>query len=318
MKSRLISIFSVILLAGLLSACGSVPFSQMELSNGSTSTYPSQFLTGDVYVLKDQEKIEGNIAGIGTTLIIEDGAVVTGDISLIGGNLEIDGQVLGDVNMFAGTTTIGDTAIISGSINQVLNQTTTSPNASISGEINTFIFPFSGGGQIGKNILNILEWMKPGFWALLQFVRISLLLLATLLATALFTNPTFTVMAAIRKNPAVSWAVGVVISFAMPIISLVLIATICLSPIGLILLLAYLISILWSWTVLSNILGEQVTRWLDLSWNKEGTAVLGAVLTGVLISLISLIPFGGILLNGAICAIGLGGIILSRFGTHES
>ena len=163
MKSRLISILSVVLLAGLLSACGSVPFSQMELNNGSTTTYPSQFLTGDVYVLKDNEKIEGNIAGIGTTLIIEDGAVVTGDVSLIGGNLEINGQVLGDVNVFAGTTTIGDSAVINGSINQILNQTTTSPNASISGEINTFIFPFSSGGKIGKNILNILEWMKPGF-----------------------------------------------------------------------------------------------------------------------------------------------------------
>lgn len=317
MKSRLISILSLVLLAGFLAACGTAPFSEIEQDSGFTTIYPSQFLTGDVYVLKNHEKINGNIVGIGTTLVIEDGAVVMGDISLIGGNLEIDGRVLGTVNVFAGTTTIDDSAIITGSINQILNQTNTSPKASINGEINTFIFPFSG-GEIGKNILNILEWMKPGFWVLLQVVRISLLILATLLATALFTNPTFTVMSAIRKSPAVSWAVGIVIAFAVPIISLVLIITICLSPIGLIVLLAYLVATIWSWTVLSNLLGEQVTRWLDLDWNKEGTAVFGAVLTGIFISLISLIPFGGFLINGAICAIGIGGITLSRFGTASS
>ena len=317
MKSRLISILTLIVLAGFLAACGYVPFNETERDSGLTTIYPSQFLTGDVYVLKNHEKINGNIAGIGTTLIIEDGAVVMGDISLIGGNLEVDGRVLGDVNVFAGTTTIDDSAIIIGSINQVLNQTTTSPKASISGEINTFIFPFSG-GQIGKNVLNILEWMKPGFWVMLQLVRITLLILATLLATALFTNPTFAVISAIRKNPAVSWAVGVVISFAVPIISLVLIVTICLSPIGLIALLVYLIGIIWSWTILSNIVGEQMTYWLDLDWSKEGTAVLGAVLTGISISLISLIPIGGLLLNSAILAFGLGGIILSRFGTANS
>jgi hypothetical protein len=318
MKSRLISILSLIFLAGFLAACGSAPFSQTEGNGSFTTTYPSQFLTGDVYILKDHEKINGNISGIGTTLIIEDGAVVMGNISLVGGSLEINGRVMGDVNVFAGTTTIDDSAIITGSINQILNQTTTSPKASIGGEINTFIIPFSGDGKIGKNILNILEWMKPGFWVVLQLIRISFLILATLLATALFTDPTFRVISAVRTNPAVSWGVGVVISFAVPIISLVLIVTICLSPIGLILLLAYLIGIIWSWSVLSNIVGEQMTRWLHLGWNKEGTAVFGALLTGILISLISLIPFGGLLINSTLCAIGLGGIIFSRFGTAKS
>ena len=317
MKSRLISILSLIFLAGLLAACGTAPFSEIERDSGFTTIYPSQFLSGDVYVLKNHEKINGNIAGVGTTLIIEDGAVVMGDISLIGGNLEIDGRVLGDVNVFAGTTTIDDSAIITGSVNQVLNQTTTSPKASVSGAINTFIFPFSG-NEIGKNVLNLLEWMKPGFWVMLQLIRISLLILATLLVTTLFTDPTFSILSAIRKSPAVSWAVGIVISFAVPIISLVLIITICLSPIGLIFMLAFLICIIWSWAVLSNIVGDQMTRWLDLQWSKEGTAAFGAALLGIVISLISLIPLGGLMINSAICALGLGGIILSRFGTSKS
>jgi hypothetical protein len=300
-----------------LTACGSGTFTKISKDGSFTTTYPSQFLTGDVYVLKDNEKIAGNIVGVGTTLVIENGALVTGDIDLMGGTLEVDGQVVGDLNIFAGNTTIGDTAVINGSINQILNQTSISPKAFISGEINTFIIPFSGKGNVGKSILNLLEWMKPGFWILLQLVRISLLLMATLIATALFTDPTFRVVKAIRKSPAVSWGVGVVISFAVPIIAVVLIVTICLSPIGLILLLAQAIAVVWSWTALSNIVGEQMTDWLKLDWSKEGTAALGAVLTGSLVALISLIPFGGFIINGAICAIGLGGIVLCRFGTIE-
>jgi hypothetical protein len=320
MKSRLIKILPGILLIAIMvaiTACTGT-FAEQEIERGFTTTYPSQFLTGDVYILKDHEKIDGNIAGIGTTLIIEDGATVLGDISLIGGNLQVDGRVTGDINVFAGTASIGETAIITGSINQILNQTTTNPKALIGGEINTYVIPFNTESNIGKNFLNVMEWMKPSVWVALQLGRILFLVLASLLAISLFTKPTFKVITSIRKNLAVSWGVGILTMFSVPIISLVLIVTICLSPIGIILALALLVGSLWSWAALSNIVGGQFTKWLKLEWNKEGTAILGAVFTGIFISFISLIPLVGFLINSIICAIGLGGILLSRFGTNAS
>jgi hypothetical protein len=83
-------------------------------------------------------------------------------------------------------------------------------------------------------------------------------------------------------------------------------------------LLALLISVVWSWAVISNMVGIQLTKWLHLQWSVEGTAVFGALLVGIAISAITLIPIVGFFINTFFCSIGVGGILLSRFGTADS
>jgi cytoskeletal protein CcmA (bactofilin family) len=320
MKSKLnkrLAILLVLAAIFALAACSTLPASQAG-GESFSDTYPSQFLSGDVYILKANERIDGNISGVGTTLIIQEGALVTGDISLIGGNLDVEGKINGNVNVLAGTAKIGDTAHINGNLNQIFNQTDISPQAMIDGQINTFVIPLSGEQNFGKNVTNLLEWLKPAVWLLLQFIRIVGLIVFTLIATALFKQPTFNVIHAVRKSPAVAWGAGLLTIFSLPIISTVLIVTVCLSPIGLILLIALLICVIWSWTVISNMVGTQMTRWLHLEWSAEGTAVFGALLVGILISTISLLPVAGFLINLFFCSVGLGGILLSRFGTLPS
>jgi hypothetical protein len=315
--NKVLALLTLALLALSLAAC-SLRSAEQTSADGFSETYPSQFLSGDMYILKKNERIAGNISGVGTTLIIRQGALVTGDISVIGGTLEIDGTVEGNVNVFAGYAKLGDTAVIKGSLNQIFNQTDISPQAVVNGKINTFVIPVSADQNLGKDVINLLEWLKPGFWLLLQSLRIVALLIFTLIATALFNQPTFSVIAAVRKNPAVAWGAGLLTIFSLPVISLVLIVTICLSPIGLIMLLALLISVVWSWAVISNMVGIQLTKWLHLQWSVEGTAVFGALLVGIAISAITLIPIVGFFINTLFCSIGVGGILLSRFGTADS
>ena len=315
MKFRLINLLPLFLALVCLASCAGNSIMKNGDFSGGQDTFPSQFLTGDVYILKSGEKIIGNIAGIGTTLVIEDGAQVTGDISLMASNLEVNGRVNGDVNLFAGTSTFNESAIVTGSINQIFNQLKASPEASIFGEINTYVFPTSGENNLGTGLPNLLEWAKPTFLFGLQVIRVIALLLFTLLAVYIFHIPTFRVIHSIRQNVAVSWGAGIITLFFIPIIALVLIITICLSPVGLILLLVYLICYLWGWTALSFIVGERFTHWLKFDWSDEATAAIGALLTGTIISLISLIPCIGFLMNTIISAVGLGGVLISRFGT---
>lgn len=313
-------LFSVLIALSFLlvsAACVGTP-SQAADETGFINTYPSQLLTGDIYVLKNHERISGNLSGVGTTLIIEEGALVMGDISLVGGSLEVNGRVTGNVNVVAGTTEIGDTAIIAGSINQIFNQTKVSPNAVVSGQINTYVLPVSGEQDVSQGITSLMEWLKPGFWLLLQFLRVVGMMIMALIATSLFKQPTFNVIAAIRRSLAVAWGAGLLTMFSIPLVSIVLIVTICLSPVGFILLLALMVCVVWSWTVLSNMVGIQMTKWLHLDWSPEGTAVFGALLLGIVISAVTLIPMAGFIINTALCSIGLGGALLSRFGTASA
>jgi len=315
MKSRWSNFLPLLFAVFLLSACIGSGFRAEE--EKFSTTYPSQFLVGDVYVLKKHEKIDGNIAGIGTTLVIEDGATVLGDISLVGSKVEVFGQVAGDTNVFAGTTHIHSTAIIDGSINQIAHQIYIEPGAHISGEINAFTFPTQLSiGETGK-LENILDWLQPTGWIAFQLVRNVILVFITVLIIFLFKMPTLRVVRCIKNNIAVSWGVGFLVILATPIVSLFLIITICLSPIGIILIIAFLIADIWGWAGISFIIGNNLTHWLKLDWPEEAEVAVGAVMLGLVSTLLAFLPCVGFMVSTIISAVGLGGIVLSKLGTIE-
>src|SRR4030042_5158040 len=127
MKPHWINPMSMLIAAVFLTGCINTPIRPLE--SDTWTTFPSQFIVGDTYILKSHEKIDGNIVGIGTTLILEENALVMGDISLIGSNLEVDGRVAGDLNVLAGSALIKDTAIITGNINQFFQTIDIKPKA---------------------------------------------------------------------------------------------------------------------------------------------------------------------------------------------
>jgi hypothetical protein len=306
-----LAFFSALLLSGCAAGFDSVSAPLFE-------TFPGQFLVGDVYILHDHQKIDGDIAGVGTTLIIEDGAMVLGDISLVGGNLEIEGRVAGDVNVLAGSAIIRDTAIITGDVNQALTAAEIEPKALVSGAINSYVFPAVNGAPSGEEVVSILSWLQPRRILLFKLFQVLGMTLVTLLMIYLFTDPTLKVVRAIRCNLPAAWGAGLLTYIAAPIISVVFIITICLSPVGLVVLITFLLSLLWGWVALASIIGEQLNRWLRLDWAVEPAAVLGAVVFGVSTALISFIPCLGFFINLVIASFGLGGVLLSRFGTCES
>jgi len=313
MRSRCISIAAVLFIIFSGAACTGKPDYNADQAAGTT--YPSQFIVGDTYILKAGETIDGNLAGVGTALVTEAGSKVLGDISLIGSRLEVGGQVNGDINILAGSSDILDSAIIMGDINQSLQQLTISPNAQITGEINSFTFSSPTGSNVGQGIVGVMEWLRPARWLMLQGFRILGMLIISLIAYYLFEIPTDRVTKAITVNPAASWGAGILSIIAIPIIALVMVASICLSPIGIGVFGIYSISFFWGWAALSLIMGQYLNKWLKLSWQQKHSGLVSTLLLAILFSVFSIVPCIGILLNIMISSIGLGGVILSRFGT---
>ena len=278
------------------------------------TTFPSQFIVGDTYVLKSHERIDGNIVGIGTTLIIEEDALVMGDISLVGSNLDDAGRIAGDLNVLAGSSFIKDTAIITGNINQFFQSTDIAPKAVITGEINTYSFPSAAGGNASAKIISMLEWLRPG--------RIIGITGCTSFSNGIavnnwnlpFKNSHNPDRIGYSQSAPAAWGAGLLTIITIPIVAIILIITICLSPLGIILLIAFFISSLWGWVALSSILGTKLIDWLKLEWPIEPATILGAFILGILASLLSFIPCIGFLLNLMITATGIGGVLLGRFG----
>ena len=312
MKPQWIKHLPVFLAAVALTACISAPAKPAEPE--FRATYPSQFIIGDTYILKSHEKINGNVVGIGTTLIIEEDALVMGDISLMGSNLEVSGRIAGDLNMLAGSSFIKDMAIITGNINQIFQTTNIAPKALVTGEINTYSFPSAAGGEAGNRFISLLEWLRPGRVLAIQAARIFALVLLSMLGIYLFKTPTRRIASALCSNTPAAWGAGLLTIITAPIVAVILIITICLSPVGILLLIAFLISSIWGWVALSSILGTKMINWLKLDWSIEPATIIGALILGILSSLLSFIPCIGFLLNLMITATGIGGVLLSRFG----
>ena len=313
MKAQQGKTATFILLLILLTGCAPTIF-----TSGASDefAYPSQFLIGETYILENGERIEGDIVGVGTNLTIRQGARVTGDISLMGSMLDMAGESDGDINVFAGTSVVRDTAFIRGDINQISHQALIEPNARILGEANTYIFPNIPGKGLGKGVNTFINLFRPANWIGLLAGRIIIFVLTALLVVSLFPEPTKRVVAGIQGNFAPAWGVGVISLLVVPFISIILIITICLSPIGLILLLLFIASYIWGWIGLSFLFGQRLFSWLGLDQSNEIYAVAGAVTLTIISMLLGLIPLIGFLVNLMISSIGLGGVVFSRFGTY--
>jgi len=308
MKSSLIKLIPVILLAILLSACNANAIGGQE---GFGTTYPSQILSGAVYVLKTFEKIDGNIVGFDTTLIIEEGAAVLGDINLFAGDLEIAGRVSGDINLFGGKSTIRRSGIVTGSINKIANEQEIEPGAVVYGEINTFTFREIDRTESIRIPEGTEKLLRPRTWIIFQIIRNILLLFFSILIVFLFKDQTIHIAKKLQKEPLVSWLVGLLTLFAVPFVSLVLIITICLSPIGLILLLLLAIINLWAWAVMSYFLGSQLASWFKLETGGIGIVAIGSVFFGIIYTIMAFVPIMSVIFSWIISSVGIGSIILS-------
>ena len=60
--------------------------------------------------------VEGDLEGVGGTIVVADSGTVTGDVSVSGGSVQIDGTVGGNVEGAAGALTVGEGAEIGGTL----------------------------------------------------------------------------------------------------------------------------------------------------------------------------------------------------------
>jgi hypothetical protein len=162
---------------------------------------------------------------------------------------------------------------------------------------------------------------RTGFSGLLGLLRsivaavVMSLLMAGLgaLAVALLPRQTQRVMLCLESAWPTSLGVGLLSAIAALGIATMLIVTLCLAPIGLLLLLATSIAWLMGWVSVGAIVGEKL--FLRLSTTEASPVVPAMTGTGLL-TLLSHTPCLGWLLGLAAGTVGLGAVVLTRFGTR--
>lgn len=292
------------------------------LAQGSNG---DEVVLGGNYTLKSGETLDGNLFVIGGNATIEEGATLNGEIVVAGGNLSISGLVNGNIFATGGSVSLEETANIQGNISTLGGNLDRAVGATVSGEISNDLrqpFQFLMPGNtittphpdVQVRVNPVYDAIWSAFWVLMR----SFLWAALAVLVVLFT-PTTTVRVtrALMNKPVIVGSVGLLTILVVPLILVILAITICLLPVSLIGLAVLLAGWAFGIVALAVETGKRLASLLKLDWALPVSAGIGAfILTLVINGLDALVPCVGWLPSLLAGSLGLGAVILTRFGTQ--
>jgi len=276
-----------------------------------------KLLFGESFTLRRGEIYTGDVVIFGGNLTLEERSLLEGDVAVFGGGAKIAGTLRGDLVVFGGGIWVGSKGRIEGDVVIMGGKLEKEEGAVITGEVTE---------------MKVLSWPRAPFlpmplylryrpfedvfgWLLGRSVRFILTLLALMAASvliiSLWPEQVRVVAETATKAPLESGGIGLAALVLGVPVGLVLLIAACL---GLLVWLALLIAGLFGLTALAYEVGKRV---LESSGARETSPIFQALLGVALIQILDLIPCLGSLLLLVVYSLGIGAVILSRFGTYQ-
>jgi len=312
MKLKLNLIFLLVVLAVLVIPTGAM----------AKGLYDDKIITGGTYSLESGETLDGNLIVFGGVVVTAVDSTVKGDTVLMGGTLTIDGVVEGNVVGIGGSVVLGENAVIMEDVIVVAGTLNRDSGAVVEGQVvNGFQIPYS---WIALRKIDLPNFPQSdlhisSLWSGLWFFFRTFLWAAIAALIAIFLpNPTDRVSRAIVSQPILSGGVGLLTALVAPIVLLIIAITIILIPISL--LGVFILIAAWFFGRVS--LGMEVGRRIGNAFHKDWPAAVDAGIGTFALLLVidgigSLIPCVGWIVPALVGILGLGGVILTLFGTRS-
>lgn len=274
-------------------------------------------LLGESFTLKRGETYRGNVIIFGGNLTLEEDSTLEGDVGIFGGWVEVAGTLKGQLAVFGGNVRVKRTGKIEGDVAIMGGKVEKEEGAVIRGDVvemkgfklleRPFIFPSPVPHR--PSLEDLANWFLGG--SIRFVVTLLALIAASALIISLWPEQVNLIAETLIKAPLESGGIGLAaIILGIPV-GLVLLVFACL---GFFVWLGLLIMALFGLTALAYKVGERV---LMASGVKELSPIFQVILGVTLIHLLSLIPCLGFLLQLVVYSLGMGAVILSRFGTYR-
>jgi hypothetical protein len=284
------------------------------------------------YTLEEGEWLEGDLVVFNGDVTLEAGSRVEGSVIIWNGNAEVEGTVEGDLVVSGGDITLGEGAQVEGDVvcswNCNLEQ---EEGARVDGGIIEGIplrgFRFERLDDLPMQVPSLRTLWASGPRRVLNWtLRAIRSIVATVviaavagLVTLIWPQQTAQVRRAVAKAPWPSLGIGLLTIVAGIALVIALAITICLSPVAALAALALGAAGLFGWVAVGALVGERLLQALNA---REIAPMWAAGLGTLLITLVGmglsvafcLAPFGWLMIFGLGC-LGLGAVVLTRFGT---
>ena len=302
-------------------AQGPTPLNRGGLHFGGNLTFEPGTTTGDSVLfggnatVQNGATIEGGLVLFGGNLSIVQGAKVTRDVVVFGGNAEIAGEVGRDLAITGGNVKLLPTAVVDGNVNIAGGTLDRSDGAVVRGNVSQSsqpASPFRRGAPYIPGVFVNSE-LARGF----DIVRgiISALALAALGALTVVFAPGAVrrVTSTVQESFVPSLGVGCLTPFVVLVLGIALAITIIGIPVAILLAIAAAAAYMFGWIAIGFLAGERI---LDALRVRDFAPVLAVVLGVLLLAILGQVPCIGGVISLLIGSLGLGAVVLTRFGTR--
>lgn len=280
-----------------------------------------QIIFGKSFVLESDEMLDGNLAVFAGTVTLKDGATVTGDVFVAGGAVWVYGEVDGSVITMGGGAYISKDAVISGDVVVLGGGLNKEDGATIKGEV---ISSLPDGAEVfGPPVL--FRSQMPQFWVDFNplwnipkglFESLIWAVMGALLVLFL-PVPTERVSKAIVSKPVLSAGFGLLTMIVLPFILLIFLITLILIPVMPLLLLVLVFALIFGWIASGYEVGRRIAELFRVQWAMPVSAGVGILILTIVAKAIGSIECIGWIVPFVIVMLGLGGVIITRFGSRD-
>jgi hypothetical protein len=271
--------------------------SRAEARAGCTGAYHRPSF-GSNMVITSGEVICSNLTSLGGNVVIR--GEVQGDVVAFGGDVVIDGTVIGNITLYGGNITVQDDAFIKGDIHLCGGHWLQGDDSHLHGSV------IDCTGSIGQLLLG--DWgIEMRLWSLITWNALGLLLTTLLPEHVMLVRTTATHK--IRR----SLVLGLLSILLAPIVLAVLIALIIPVPLAIIVA----IGLIAAWALGTVAIGWHIGDYIVRTVTPQHNTRLLQVLVGLTVLILAgSLPYIGWLFSIGAGLLGLGAVLLSRFGTR--
>lgn len=284
-------------------------------ASGQPAPPADKVVLGGTFDLGTGQSLDGNLAVIGGAVTIGQNASVNGDVFMAGGTLTVDGTVNGNLSTLGGTVFLDQGAVVTGNVSTVGGTLHRDPASKIQGQIIN--------GNQGPLTFNtpqttiqspISTALKPVTDALWFFFRTLATAGLAILLVLFLPVPLSRVGQAVVKQPVVTGGMGLLTGIIAPILLILMTITIILIPITLIGIVVLIAAVLFGWIAIGLEVGNRIAELFKSQWPAAVSAGVGTFILSLVVNGIAFIPCVGWIAPTLVGFLGLGAVLLTRFG----
>lgn len=275
---------------------------------------------GDKYTLSAGQTLDSDLLIIGGTALLEEGSTVNGGIVMMGGTLMVGGEVDDDIYAFGGLVELTEGAVVKGDINLLSSNLLGEDVARIEGKVNRdqAVSVFTSRPVVAGRPGMVADFnpLAGVLWLFLRSVLWAALAVLVLLFAPVHTRRA--AQAAIQQ-PWIAGGMGLLTMLVVPLILVVLAITLICSPLALLGVIGLGAAWAFGWVALGLEAGERLARLLKQDWAPAVSAGIGAFLLTLVGNTIGwVVPCIGWLAPGLVGCLGLGAVLITRFGSQAA